>query len=401
MHKTLVSIAAGLLLLLSSCAKPQETESPRDIVFRKNYPLTYALEQNPSLVQGDAVLQALARQKYKALANAGNSMEAVGLCQFTEEEMELSARELGELAGSLSALVKELKAQGCYSIYNDLPDADFLWSAWMQDAMGMNHVLDIHALGKTPRYAEIDGITSSPDGAEMAYVRNLAWTNVLSAAKDRPFYAVTLESALAWLDANGRFEAADFEPMETGINQKAYEAIGKTRWADYPYSVILVLGCGPEREGEAISAQSRLRAWYGARLFKEGKAPFVVVSGGRVHPFKTPYSEAEEMKEYLMEVCGVPEEAIIAEPHARHTTTNIRNTARIMLRQGIPLDKPGIITSGEEHINYVTGPGFQNTCRREMLTLPFTLGTRLGAREVEFYPLAVAAQVAPQDPLDP
>ena len=267
--------------------------------------------------------------------------------------------------------------------------------------MGMNHVLDVHALGKTPRYAEIDGITSSPDGVEMAYVRNLAWTNVLAVAKDRPFYAVTLESVLAWLDANGRFEAADFEPMESSINQKSYKAIGKTRWADYPYSVILVLGCGPEREGEAISAQSRLRAWYGAKLFKEGKAPFIVVSGGRVHPFKTPYSEAEEMKQYLMDVCGIPEEAIIAEPHARHTTTNIRNTARIMLRQGIPMDKPGIITSGEEHINYVTGPGFLNTCRREMLTLPFTLGSRLSAREVEFYPLSEAAQVAPQDPLDP
>lgn len=400
MHKALVSIVAGLLLLVS-CAKPQVTESPRDVVFRKNYPLTYALEQNPSLVQEDSILKALALKKYNALAGAEDSMEAVELCRFTEEETDLSAHRLGELAGSLSALVKELKEQGCYSIFNDLPDADFLWSAWVHDAMGMNHVLDVHALGKTPRYAEIDGITSSPDGAEMAYVRNLAWTNVLAVAKDRPFYAVTLESVLAWLDANGRFEAADFEPMESGINQKSYKAIGKTRWADYPYSVILVLGCGPEREGEAISAQSRLRAWYGAKLFKEGKAPFIVVSGGRVHPFKTPYSEAEEMKQYLMDVCGIPEEAIIAEPHARHTTTNIRNTARIMLRQGIPMDKPGIITSGEEHINYVTGPGFLNTCRREMLTLPFTLGSRLSAREVEFYPLPVAAQVAPQDPLDP
>lgn len=400
MHKAVVSIVAGVLML-ASCAQPQVAQSPRDVVFRKNYPLTYALEQNPSQVQEDSVLKALALQKYNALAGAGDSMEAVEMCRFTEEEMEFSAHRLGELAGNLSALVKELKAQGCYSIFNDLPDEDFLWSAWVQDAMGMNHVLDVHALGKTPQYAQIDGITSPPDGAEMAFVRSLAWTNVLAAAKDRPFYAVTLESALAWLDANGRFEAADFESLEAGINQKAYRAIGKTRWAQYPYSVILVLGCGPEREGEAISAQSRLRAWYGAKLYKEGKAPFIVVSGGRVHPFKTPYSEAAEMKQYLMEVCGIPEQAIIAEPHARHTTTNIRNTARILLRQGIPLDKPGIITSGEEHINYVTGPGFLQTCREQMLTLPFTLGTRLSAREVEFYPLPIAAQVAPQDPLDP
>ena len=400
MYKTCVRILAGLLLS-ASCAGPLAFESPRDIVFRKNYPLTYMLEQNPSLIQADSLLHALALQKYEALSAAADNLEAVEVSRFSEEEIQSSARRLGQLSGALEGLVRQLKEQGCYSVYNELPDEDFLWSAWVQDANAMNHVLDIHALGQTPRYAAIDGITSSPDGAEMAYVRGLARTNVLAAAKDGPFYSLTLESALAWLDANGRFEAADYEPMESGINQKAYKAIGKTRWADYPYSVILVLGCGPEREGEAISAQSRLRAWYGAQLFKEGKAPFIVVSGGRVHPFKTPYSEAAEMKKYLLEVCGIPEEAIIAEPHARHTTTNIRNTARIMLRQGIPMDKPGIITSGEEHIDYVTGPGFLNTCRREMLTLPFTLGTRLNAREVEFYPLSVAAQVAPLDPLDP
>jgi len=389
------------LLLVLSCASPVPPESPRNIVFKKNYPLTYALEQNPSVVQADPTLQALAHQKYEVLSGVVDGWEAVQLSRFSEDEIALSAARLGALADKLSALVRHLRIKGSYYIFNDLPDDAFLEAAWKQDAEGMNHVLDVHALGKMPRYPAIDRITTSPDDTEMAYVRNLAWSNVLSAAKDRPFYAITLESALAWLDANGRFEAADFEPMESGINSKAYKAIGKTHWDQYPYSVILVLGCGPEREGEAISPQSRLRAWYGAQLYREGKAPFIVVSGGRVHPFKTPYSEAEEMKQYLMEVCGIPEEAIIAEPHARHTTTNIRNTARIMLSQGIPPTMSGIITSGREHIDYVTGEGFLDNCRREMLTVPFTLGTRLSLREVTFYPLPSAYQVAPLDPLDP
>lgn len=400
MHKAFIGLV-GCLLLVLSCAAPVAPESPRDIVFRKNYPLTYALEQNPALVQEDVVLHALAQQKYAALADAQNSMEAVELSRFTDEEIVLCANRLGQLSASLSALAQQLREQGAYCLFNDMPDDAFLGAAWEQDARGMNHVLDVQALGEVPHYAAIDGITAPPESTEMAYVRNLAWTNVLAVAKDRPFYALTLESVLAWLDANNRFEAADYEPMETGINREAYKAIGQTRWADYPYSVILVLGCGPEREGEAISPQSRLRAWYGAQLYREGKAPFVMVSGGRVHPFKTPYSEAAEMKKYLMEVCGIPEEAIIAEPHARHTTTNMRNAARIMLRQGIPMDKPGIITSGREHIDYVTGEGFRNTCQREMLMVPFTLGTRLNAREVEFYPLPIATQVAPLDPLDP
>lgn len=161
MHKAVVSIVAGVLML-ASCAQPQVAQSPRDVVFRKNYPLTYALEQNPSLVQEDSVLKALALQKYNALAGAGDSMEAVEMCRFTEEEMEFSAHRLGELAGNLSALVKELKAQGCYSIFNDLPDADFLWSAWVQDAMGMNHVLDVHALGKTRLPPNLPGADAHP-----------------------------------------------------------------------------------------------------------------------------------------------------------------------------------------------------------------------------------------------
>lgn len=117
-----------------------------------------------------------------------------------------------------------------------------------------------------------------------------------------------------FLQAAWRLDAADFEPMESGINRKAYEAIPGTNWDKYPYSVILVLGCGPERQGEAISPQSRMRALYAVQLYKKGLAPFLVVSGGRVHPFKTSYSEAFEMKKYMMENCGIPEEAIIADP---------------------------------------------------------------------------------------
>ena len=397
MRKVFSVLIACLLVL--SCAPEVTHESPRDIVFRKNYPLTYALEKNPSLLPEDSTLQALSRQKYEALTGAVDGWEAVQLSRFSEEEIALSAVRLGAMADKLSGLVSQLREKGAYSIFNELPDDAFLQAAWKQDAEGMNHVLDVYAQGRQPRYAAIDRIVTSVDSQEMAYLRGLVWSNVLAVANDRPFYALTLESALAWLDANDRFEAADFEPMENGINAKAYKAIGKTHWDQYPYSVILVLGCGPERDGEAISPQSRLRAWYAAQLYKEGKAPFIMVSGGRVHPFKTPYSEAEEMKQYLMDVCGIPEEAIIAEPHARHTTTNVRNAARIMLSLGIPT--PGIITSGEGHIDYVTGEGFLDKCRKEMLTVPFTLGTRLSPREVTFTPLPSAFQVAPLDPLDP
>ena len=52
-----------------------------------------------------------------------------------------------------------------------------------------------------------------------------------------------------------------------------------------------------------------------------------------------------EMKKYLMNHLKVPENAIIMEPHARHTTTNLRNGARLIYRYGIPFDKAALTST--------------------------------------------------------
>ena len=64
-----------------------------------------------------------------------------------------------------------------------------------------------------------------------------------------------------------------------------------------------------------------------------------------MHPDKTPDAEAIEMKKYLMEAHSIPEAAILVDPHARHTTTNLRNAARMMLRSGAPPEKPLLVAS--------------------------------------------------------
>ena len=398
----LLAVLCGVSCCPASNESPVPRLSQRQIVFQKTLPLTFALEvESRAVLGGDSVLRGIGLAKYQRLL-AGDVNDSPQIGRFSEEEAEAIGNRLGELSPGLQKVIAELRASGKYCLFEELPDDGFVKAAWKADAGAMNHIIDVYALGQKPRYAGIDSIDFDPYGGELRYVRNDICQNVLLAAKDGPFYAVTLEMALDWLDANGRSEAADFEPMEGGINKAAYEALPSVRWENYPYSVILVLGCGPEKVGEPISAQSRMRARYAALLYKEGKAPVVVVSGGRVHPFKTPYSEAEEMKRYLMETWGIPEAAIIAEPHARHTTTNIRNTVRIMMERGVPLDKPGLITSGSSHIDYVCGDYFLGVCQREMWTVPFLLGNRLSSREIEFYPLPSARLVAAsEDPLDP
>ena len=393
--------AVFISIFVFCCAFAQK----QDILLRKNFPFTTALENCAGgIVRNDTGLKAVFNEKYRAVEKAATEESGVIRCKLSRKEIEKTGQRLAALAGqtALRDIVSALRESGQYSVYEELPDGEFLKAAWRQDAEGMNRIIDVYALGITPHYAGIDSIDI--DIRDENYIRDLradVRSTVLALSRDGAIYSIAMYAALCWLDVNDRYEAADYEPLEDGLNKKAYEAVKATDWDRYPYSSILVLGCGPERKEETISPQSRMRALYGAELYRQGKAPFLIVSGGRVHPFKTPYSEAFEMKQYLMENCGIPEEAIICEPHARHTTTNIRNSARIMLKQGFPMDKPGLITSSGSQIDYLAKPNFINTCMRHMLVVPFTLGTRLNPREIEYFPLPCATQVVSEDPLDP
>lgn len=396
----------SLLLLCPLCCIMLRAQT-KDIITRKNFPLLYALEKDPGAldaVKSDRQLRSLALDKAEALRAAASQEEAIRLCRLSEEESSLAAQRLAALScrKEFRAIISGLRNKGVYYIHNSLPDKDFIREAWKMDVRGMNRIIDVYALGEKPYYAAIDSIDFKLDGGTyINRVRADVLSNAASFSEGGPFWALTLESALAWLDANGRWEAADFEPMDQGINKSAYSAIPGTKWEEFPYSVIVVLGCGPERYSESISPESRMRASFAARLYKQGKAPFLVVSGGRVHPFKTTRSEALEIKQYLIDYLGIPEEAIIAEPHARHTTTNLRNTVRIMMQQGIPMDKPALVTSGEYHIDYVCHESFISFGKEQMLVVPVSIGRRLDERTAEFMPLPSAAQVASADPLDP
>jgi len=68
---------------------------------------------------------------------------------------------------------------------------------------------------------------------------------------------------------------------------------------------------------------------YGIRLFREGAAPLLLLSGGGSGPIP----EAEAMR--LMALArGVPEAAILVEPGSRDTVENAREAARLMRLRG-------------------------------------------------------------------
>lgn len=174
-------------------------------------------------------------------------------------------------------------------------------------------------------------------------------------------------------------------------------------WAKFPFTVILVPGYGPEEPDVVLSPSGQARADLAAQRFAAGIAPLIVLSGGHVHPDRTLYSEAIEMKKYLRSAHSVPEEAILVDPHARHTTTNLRNVSRLLYRGGVPTDRPLLVTSdfGQSlYIGYWKGM-FGPRCKSELGYLPWRSLVPISKYDACMVPVAVSLHADGRDPLDP
>ncbi len=91
-------------------------------------------------------------------------------------------------------------------------------------------------------------------------------------------------------------------------------------------------GMPPRRGPELVEASDRVL--HAARLFRAGRAPLVVPSGGRVPWSAAARTEAAEMADLLAE-WGVPREAIVLEEKARTTSENAVETAKLLRARGI------------------------------------------------------------------
>ena len=387
----------------------------------KNYyllTLFSELKDVKAFLKTDEILAAIGRTKVDSVTSSLKNCDRDGLCyisrmKFSEDEIKKVSDRLSVLYAPTNALGKlvqnHLIPSGTYLLFQSLPAKEMLVKAWEQDAAGINYALDVYAGGKKPNYPLIDSIsfnTKDPRGNNtylynyVSLLYNTASLVALEAKDSLTFYSPSLTAALHFIEMNEREQAADFEPMEKGENKAAYDKIKVTNWKAYKYSVILLPGAGPEEPGVALSAEGMLRCRLAAIQYHKGVAPFIVPSGGKVHPYKTKYCEALEMKKYLVEKLGVPASAVIIEPHARHTTTNMRNTVRLMYRYGIPFTMPGITctTRGQSTMIGVT---LMARCQKELGEVPYKNGERLSETEIEFYPLMEALHINPLEPIDP
>jgi hypothetical protein len=270
----------------------------------------------------------------------------------------------------------------------------------LQDGIiAVNNIFDIYLAGKKPRYPKIDGASfANNNSGYLEKVKHAVGELKKRRGAGDVFYRLPWLTALKLLELSGRDEAARYEPLAE-LNKAANKKVQSTKWDKYEFSAILVPGLGPQTLDVALDPGGAKRCDMAASLFRKGKAPFIIVSGGHVHPDKTPYSEAMEMRNYLISVLKIPNDAIIAEPYARHTTTNIRNASRLVFALSIPPKKPVLVATDFFQTTYI--PMMKNRFMDELGYLPYREISKSKAGGISFIPDISALKINPLDPLDP
>jgi DUF218 domain-containing protein len=426
MTKIGLLISVGVCLILNPCfGQPNNQDSfrhyginPRynwiscEPVQQKNFYLLTVFERDPVLkhrISKDKVLRSILSRYLRSLSlwdvNCGNIpacyteamlWDSISVAQAAERLEELYAK---DVVFRMSLHI-HLQESGAFIKWQGMAENKILTMALAQEMACINQIITNYTTNRGFRYPDIDSDFYDVRSAEFRKVVTRLFEHY-SMVPDTSFlfFSPSMKLALDVLKAAHRDEAARHEPLYK-VNKAAFDRIAHTEWNKYPFSAILIFGEGPN-DKKNISAGGMLRCDAGAELYQKGKAPFIVVSGGYVHPFQTRWCEAIEMRKYLIDQYHIPAKAIIVEPHARHTTTNIRNTARIIFRNGIPAGKKVLGISSSNHISYMMSPIFTWRNNNDLGYLPYADMQKNSDNTVEFYPVAKALFWDGSDPLDP
>jgi hypothetical protein len=392
--------------------KPLALRSP---VQDKNFYLLSLIESSKgvaSSLTNDPELASLARRKLSAESDCGATpVVCVDSALFSSEEIALVEARLIEILRTKpevgSSIIVAMRQSGLFQLYASEENGMFLSKAWSDAAHGLNSILRVYGEGQVPRYAAIDSssfdIQSIP-GRQALSVFSTQMTTISSgapSAKDQLWFQPSLRLALLLLALNKRDEAGRFEPLEKGENALAVSRLSHIKWTKFPYSAIVVPGLGPEEAGVALDPGGVRRLTLAAKNYQKGLAPYILVTGGNVHPSQTPYCEAIEMKKSLIRDLGVPADAIVVEPQARHTTTNLRNASRLLYRYGFPLDMPILVTTDEAQTSSIVGVDFAKRNQKELGYLPFHNLKPISPTDTAFSFAIDSLQANSLDPLDP
>ena len=411
-------VALAIAAIVAFTPWPAAAQSPAYRFVHGDYPtqdrdayLLTLIAADPAAaraVANDPALGAIAARLGETRAVVLSACRQTKACPV--ERMMLSDAEIARAGDALAALAaggkplggvaRQMRASGLFQRHAGLDDAAMVRAAWGDTAQGINRLYRVYALGEAPRYPEIDSMTRDP--ASDAWRRLLL--EALQVQDDTPatlFYQPWSRMGLDLLLLNQRDEAVRYEPIEGGENAAAFARARALDWKAAKYAAIVVPGAGLDGIETGLSSVGALRVRLAARRWRDGAAPFILVSGGHVHPNRTPFAEAVEMKAELVKRYGVPASAVIIDPYARHTTTNLRNATRLLFRMGAPMDKAMLITTSVDQSRYIEAPAFAQRCAQELGYQPVTVTGRLTPYDLIARPQVASLYADATDPLDP
>ncbi len=138
------------------------------------------------------------------------------------------------------------------------------------------------------------------------------------------------------IDESGAAEPAGILPGEAGLPETAIPA---SLWPDaellWRYHQLDHQLC-PAEVALALGSHDLGVADWTAELFRRALVPLIVASGGSSATTRArfPLGEAVHYRERLLDL-GVPDEAILVEPQARHTGENLMLSRALLARHGV------------------------------------------------------------------
>lgn len=340
-------------------------------------------------------LATLTAERAQVMQAAANDCNSGAPCwgqafKWSDADIDRAGDALVALHGSspaIQAAAASLRRSGDAQLHASLSDAELLRAAWQDAAHALNQGWDEHVAVLAA--GTVYGLLA----------------DVVATSAGRPFFSPLLRVVLGGLEADGRDEAARYEPLAEGENAAVLARIPCIDFAKYPFAAIVVPGQGPMDLNHPLDPDGQVRADQAAARLAAGLAPLIALSGGHVHPDRTPYSEAIEMKQYLMATYAIPESALLVDPHARHTTTNLRNVARLLYRYGVPVDRPSLITTDQFQTAYIAAAGatqvFGKRCLNELGYFPYRGVSKLDLVDDCWVPSVDSLYADARDLLDP
>lgn len=378
-----------------------ELVNPTELITKECYFLSLLrhLPEMKAIVSNDSFLCGIEASKYSRLTASSDMNGKFEALSFTADEISKIGSHLESLWGADNAwdrlATQHLAPSGCYYFSKSSSAANLIRAAWAHDAQVVNMIVQMYGSCTRSVHCDSDARTASASDLSQAVADVAA-----KASPTGMFSDLATAGMFSILQAHGRHEEPTlFEPMKTGCNRTAVEALATTDFSKFDYSSIIVLGCSTDET--CFHQEAKDRCDYAFAKWKNKKAPFIIVTGGRVRPFKTKENEADLMKKYLLEK-GVPESVIIMEPNARHTPTNFRNVSRVLWRYGFPFEKEALMVMQTSIMETVMETeAFRTRCNNEFGYMPVTFKQRLDDRSKKLLPSKNSLTLGSVDPLDP